>query len=260
MPKKNWDVLCTVHGWVKTISETEPIVCPTNGSDGGFQTAEDRGFVASPPSRYDAVTAPSASNDTNQGYSVGSTWINTNTGTTYTCVDATSTAAVWKNTTQMTGCTIEYYLIEEEASPGTDGGVGLSGQWNKRKLTTLYANGFTNLTLDTVNSRFTVQPGMWFIRASAPAYGVGTHKIRLYNVTSAAIAIEGTSEKSKNTAQTSTRSFLVFQGQLLVPTTFQIDHWIQITSGNVDFGVAAGTGSEEVYTLIELQKMASSMM
>lgn len=45
---------------------------------------------------YAAITAPTASNDGAQGYSVGSEWINTALGDVYKCVNATTGAAVWR--------------------------------------------------------------------------------------------------------------------------------------------------------------------
>lgn len=43
-----------------------------------------------------AAAAPTANDDTGDGYAVGSLWINTTADTVYVCVDNTSTAAVWK--------------------------------------------------------------------------------------------------------------------------------------------------------------------
>ena len=42
-----------------------------------------------------ATTDPGASNDTTQGYSVGSQWINTTTGRVWTCTGAAAGAATW---------------------------------------------------------------------------------------------------------------------------------------------------------------------
>ena len=44
-----------------------------------------------------ATTAPTVSDSTSNGYSVGSVWINTVTKVPYICTDATAGAAVWKN-------------------------------------------------------------------------------------------------------------------------------------------------------------------
>ena len=44
---------------------------------------------------YSATTNPGASNDTTQGYQVGSVWINVSSGAIFTCIVATAAAAVW---------------------------------------------------------------------------------------------------------------------------------------------------------------------
>lgn len=51
--------------------------------------------------RRDMVTNvdPTASNDSTQGYTVGSTWLNTAENSRWICFDATATAAVWLVTT-----------------------------------------------------------------------------------------------------------------------------------------------------------------
>ena len=46
-----------------------------------------------------ASAAPAVTDDTNAGYSIGSTWIDTTNDKAYVCVDATATAAVWTETT-----------------------------------------------------------------------------------------------------------------------------------------------------------------
>lgn len=42
-----------------------------------------------------ATTDPGASNDTSQGYSVGSQWVNTTSSRIWTCISAATGAAVW---------------------------------------------------------------------------------------------------------------------------------------------------------------------
>lgn len=48
-----------------------------------------------PLSKYDATTNPTVNDDSGDGYSVGSVWINTTTRQVFTCEDATVGAAVW---------------------------------------------------------------------------------------------------------------------------------------------------------------------
>lgn len=50
-----------------------------------------------------AVDAPNALDDANDGYGIGSRWINVTDGYEYVCIDATAGAAVWKNTTAGAG-------------------------------------------------------------------------------------------------------------------------------------------------------------
>jgi hypothetical protein len=51
---------------------------------------------------FNATTDPTASDDSTQGYSVGSVWINTSTDEAYRLVDDTAGSAVWINTTLTT--------------------------------------------------------------------------------------------------------------------------------------------------------------
>lgn len=62
---------------------------------------------------YAASIAPTTGDDNTAGFSVGSLWIDTTTDLSYTCVDASTGAAVWVNTnapvtyevTEVTGAT-----------------------------------------------------------------------------------------------------------------------------------------------------------
>jgi len=51
-----------------------------------------------PQSNLAAAVNPTATDDSGSGYKVGSVWVNTSTDESFVCVDATSTAAVWKST------------------------------------------------------------------------------------------------------------------------------------------------------------------
>lgn len=52
---------------------------------------------------YAATSDPTANADSSLGYSVGSAWINTSTGTAFQCLDATKGAAVWAQDANGTG-------------------------------------------------------------------------------------------------------------------------------------------------------------
>jgi len=44
---------------------------------------------------YVATTDPTANDDSTDGYTIGSVWVNTSTDRIWICVDATATAAIW---------------------------------------------------------------------------------------------------------------------------------------------------------------------
>ena len=48
-----------------------------------------------PLNKFDATSAPTTGDDSADGYSVGSTWIDVTNDKAYNCVDATAGAAVW---------------------------------------------------------------------------------------------------------------------------------------------------------------------
>ena len=56
------------------------------------------GNVSNVKSKLDATAAPTATDDSAAGYSVGSPWVDVIANTTYQCVDSTATAAVWRRT------------------------------------------------------------------------------------------------------------------------------------------------------------------
>lgn len=49
-----------------------------------------------PLSKYDATGAPGVGDDSADGYTVGSLWVNVTADDAYICCDATAGAAVWK--------------------------------------------------------------------------------------------------------------------------------------------------------------------
>lgn len=66
--------------------------------EGFIRKIDDDTYVAHKTNLV-AVSDPTAANDTNEGYRVGSIWINTATEDVFIATDVTSGAAVWANTT-----------------------------------------------------------------------------------------------------------------------------------------------------------------
>lgn len=66
--------------------------------------------------KYDATTAPSTNNDTTEGYSVGSVWIDVTADERYVCLDASEGAAVWALSTVGTAAEIVFTPAGDIAS------------------------------------------------------------------------------------------------------------------------------------------------
>lgn len=90
-----------------------------NGADAVFLSAGKLGEEnaggggvggSSVQNNFNATTAPTSSNDNTQGYEVGSVWVNLTTDISYTCVDASTSAAVWR---------AQGHIIEDEGTPIT---------------------------------------------------------------------------------------------------------------------------------------------
>lgn len=89
---------------------------------------------------FAASAAPTTGDDTNDGYAVGSRWIDTTNDKAYVCLDATASAAVWTETTQSggggggSGLYSAYIHIRDEKTAGTQGGTFTSGSFQTRDL------------------------------------------------------------------------------------------------------------------------------
>jgi len=57
----------------------------------------------SPKSNFTAIVAPGITDDISKGYEPGSSWVNITTDKAYVCLDATTGAAVWIETTAGAG-------------------------------------------------------------------------------------------------------------------------------------------------------------
>lgn len=67
---------------------------PSKVDNSNWKYLGDLGSI--PKSKYDATADPATSDDSTQGYTVGSIWVNVTKDTIFTCVDATASSAIWK--------------------------------------------------------------------------------------------------------------------------------------------------------------------
>lgn len=142
------------------------------------------------------------------------------------------------------------YLRDEKAS-GTSGGTCTAGSWMQRNLNSLSGdNTFVALT----GNRFTLSAGTYSIDASAPAFGVDRHQIKLVQVETGLDILIGSTSVSHTVSPSTTHSLLT--GEVIVADsgTFEIQHRCASSKANLGFGFAAGFGNSEVYTQVKVIK------
>ena len=146
-----------------------------------------------------------------------------------------------------------YAVLMDVKSEGNDGGTFTSGQWQVRDLNTEYYDPDSIVTLS--NNIFVLNAGHYFIRFSATAHRVGTHKCVLFRESGTqTIFAHGSSERLV-TDGGSNRSEGIWRGQISGTVNLQIRHRCSSTRDNDGLGKAS-TAGDETYTIVEIFKEA----
>ncbi|MGP8214287.1 MAG: hypothetical protein ACLQQ4_01855 [Bacteroidia bacterium] len=152
----------------------------------------------------------------------------------------------------------DYAMIEDSAASGTGGGTVTAG-YNTRILNHVQSSSGSSIQLLSSN-QVQLAAGTYYVEASAPAFRVDYHKIRLQNITNSTTLLAGTSEISESANTTSndqTRSFI--KGFITITTAntiVEIQHYITTNSGSGNnLGVPTNEGDYEVYTQLFIKKI-----
>jgi hypothetical protein len=144
----------------------------------------------------------------------------------------------------------ETAYIKDVKVANTTGGTFTSGAWQTRDLNTI--EGDTSF-LSLSSNQFSLEPGVYDIEVTAPAFRVDNHKAKIYNISDSSDVMFGSSEYSLNSSEDCSSS-LIF-GRIVINSTktFEIQHRCLTTRASNGFGVAANFG-EEVYTQVKIVK------
>ena len=146
-----------------------------------------------------------------------------------------------------------YAILLGTKSEGSDGGTFTANQWQVRDLDTEYYDPDSIVTLN--NNIFVLNAGYYFIRFSATAHRVGTHKCVLFRESGTqTIFAHGSSERLV-TDGGSNRSEGIWRGQISGTVNLQIRHRCSSTRDNDGLGKAS-TAGDETYTIVEIFKEA----
>lgn len=144
-------------------------------------------------------------------------------------------------------------VLADEKSTGTAGGSSSATTWNNRNLQTEISD--TDNIVSISSNQFTPIAGTYLIFVSAVGHRVGSHRVRLYNVTGAATVSEGLSVRSGNADTVGAIAALahVFTAN---GDAYRIDHYTAAAQATDGLGSAVGDGSNERYMEITLLKLA----
>lgn len=138
--------------------------------------------------------------------------------------------------------------IYDSKSIGTNGGTFTSGSWVLRDLNTVQSDPNGIVTIAT--NQILLAAGTYVFFVSCPAYAVGNHQARLYNVTSSSVVAEGSVETTSGLS-VQTRSVIKCSTTVVVPTVMEVQHQCTITKATNGLGLAGGM-SNEIYTVVQV--------
>jgi hypothetical protein len=164
-----------------------------------------------------------------------------------------STVSVTRVESGSSSATSQIIIVRDEKSNGTDGGNFNNGAWRTRDLNDVTNNTIAGASL--ASNRITLPAGTYKIAASAPAVKVGSHRIKLANITDSSDEILGTSSQTWVDAFTSTRSFLTDTVTLSSEKVFELQHRCQTSRSSNGFGIGSSFSVAEVYSTIEIEKI-----
>ncbi len=149
-------------------------------------------------------------------------------------------------------CFRDYILIRDIKAAGVDGGTFTSGAWRTRDLIEESSDVGGHAGLGA--NRITLVAGTYEFEVSAPAYLVGSHQVRLYNISDASIVTSGS--VMYNAGACVTRSEACGRFTITSPKVFEVQHRCSITQASTGFGKACNFGSWEQYTVARFWKVA----
>jgi hypothetical protein len=80
--------------------------------------------------KLDATVAPAVTNDVDEGYGIGSMWLDVTADAAYVCLDATDGAAVWKRVDNVAISILNNFSATSDPGVGDDDGDGYAiGSW-----------------------------------------------------------------------------------------------------------------------------------
>jgi hypothetical protein len=157
------------------------------------------------------------------------------------------------NATGGSGAAGTYIQLQDQKAQNTSGGTFTSGSWVTRTLNTEVTDAGGNCTL--ASNQFTLTAGDYYIRASAPAYQVVRHQLRLQNVTGGTTLITGLSSVSGTSVVCEMVALLSGQFTVAASQALELQHRCESTFATQGLGIESNV-TTEIYANVELWKIS----
>ena len=153
-----------------------------------------------------------------------------------------------------TGIYDAYVCVRDKKTQNTHGGTFTSGDWRTRDLNEELADiaGIASVA----SNQITLEAGTYRCLIYAPAYAVNSHQAILYNVTTAAVLVVGTSTFAYQVHYVQNRSIISGRFTLTNTSVLEVRHRCSATQATTGWGTAANY-TDEIYTVVELWREAS---
>lgn len=142
-------------------------------------------------------------------------------------------------------------VLRDQKTTGTPGGSFAPGGWRTRDINTIAVDDTQQVVLS--NNAVQLPGGVYVIVATCPAYRVGRHVTRLWNITTNAPLIWGTPEYGPVSVDApQTRSIIRGRFSLATTNQLEVQHYCDTALGGGNafgFGVnGPGVAGYEIYT------------
>ncbi len=173
-------------------------------------------------------------------------------GTNTYVLTSNGTTAAWAAASG--GSLNDYICITDQKTANTNAGTFTSGAWRTRDLNTEQSD--TGGHASVASNQITLAAGTYIASIVCPAVRVVGHQAKLYNVTDAANILIGTSGYSLSADDGNTHSFIRGKFSIAGSKVLEVQHKSTATMNTYGFGLAGGSGEVEIYTVVELWKVA----
>ena len=155
--------------------------------------------------------------------------------------------------TALEGATAGIAIFNETQSAGTSGGTFTSGSYVKRTLNTTVVNTITGASIAA--SVITLPAGTYEVHATAPAYDVDRHKMRIRDTTNSTTLAIGNPLIATSGTDVSNQSSVMGSFTLAGSANIEVQHRCGTTRAANGLGVEGGFGDDEVYAQITIRAL-----